>query len=256
MYLKKFGTVLISLVLVGVLFSPVFADHGTLNGDGISISADETEIKKDEPELDENGDPIIPEIEGEIGEDGYVVNLKMPTVDEFRVVVADECDFIEKITFKTRNELTGQLRVVKLEENPSSEELENSVGFCNLELIDVEESDIENVSFKLRIGRDELNENKYGKDSMTIFVLEDGKWQNIKTKRIDGDVDYYYYTAEVDNIGEGIFGFASKPPGILTITNALFCLGAVVGFAVLLGLGYFLVTRPAPASAKSKKESK
>jgi hypothetical protein len=258
MYMKKlvlyFAVVLSALVILSPIAS---ADDGTLNGDGISISEEETEIKQEVKTTDDEGNEIVPEVTGELLDDAYYVDLKMPGTDEFRVVVKGECEFIDKISFKTTAELTGRLKVAKLSENPSEKELKNSIGFCVVELVDVNTENIESMSLRLVASRDELTQSKFDKDSMSIFELVDGKWKRVQTKRVDGDAQNYYYNVDLKNIEtESVLAFASKTNELFSLRNLILCFGALVGFAVLLGLGYFLVTRPATSGSKGSKKDK
>ncbi|MBD3363323.1 hypothetical protein GF362_06420 [Candidatus Dojkabacteria bacterium] len=268
--------VILSIVLLLTLSSTnVTLADWTLDGEGVNVTATEEdqEDMDDEDEAgEEEGEDVEGEEEGEEGEEGeedeeevsipevrgevneeeeLVVDLDYAAGDEFKVVVSDVCEVVDKVTIKVAEDVDGQLVVTYTEDNPSDTEIEKNLGFCEFELLDIDEEVIESVNWKLMANRDELSEQDWDKDSMKLMLLKDGQWEAKDTERVDGDSDNYIYEAESDDLGDGVATLASSKSQLFTMKNGLYCLGSLVGLAVLLIIGYLLMGKS--EGGKSKK---
>lgn len=251
---SRFLLISVAIILgFSIAISPVFADSKMSNtSDEEIIEEVENEYEDSSDEVDEDleglegyeEDPNIPEIIGEVSEEeNLVVDLNFGDATEFRVVVSNECSVVEKVTLKTTEAVQGKLKIVGHDENPSENDLEKSLGFCEFELIDIDPEKVELISWKLIAEREDLSENDYDKDSLKLMVLEEGKWKSKDTNRVDGDSDNFIYKADSDSFGEGTMAFASAKNSFFSTRNVLYCIGSLVGLALLLIVGYSLIDK-------------
>jgi hypothetical protein len=152
--------------------------------------------------------------------------------------------------------VNGTIVVNGYDENQTGTELEESIGFCTFELIDITNEHFDSVVWKLKANRDKLVEMDFDRDDIGMLMLDGDKWDKVKTDRVDGDSENFLYEAETDNFGEGEIALAKVDGGIFTLRNILICLGTIFGLILLGAVVYALMNREDKDNPYKSTESK
>jgi len=163
------------------------------------------------------------------------------------------CESIERISIESKTSITGNIFIKKLEEKPDeAEELNNVYEYCEVELEDINENDIEVKEVRLRVPKSWLEDNDVSKGSISLFTLKDDDSWEVETTEEDNDTQiYYYYKSEASNfpywaVGQhngGLLGFLPS--------NAFYILLICCIFLIFLAVLMFIIS----SARESRREA-
>ncbi len=248
--MSKFGS---KIVIIGVFslffnfaiipFISVYADGGKVVSVVTPTITEQADINGaintgDEVENKDTG--FVVEVDGEEIEGGEKFVIEIEEKGTVILRVKSACSILSEISINTNEAISGEITVTSKEGNPTDVELKDSYGFCGIETQDLDFEKIDSISWRLTASRKDLSDKNIGKDDLAMKLFKDGKWEDVKTKRADGDTENYYYFAETDDFGEGMMALAIEKSTLFSLKNILLCLGGavillIVGVVIVLG---------------------
>lgn len=257
---KLFVGVLASLASVSFFSQSVLADY--------TIPAKQDEIEKEtstgeviDKEGNINGDAVsddktaednVVNLDIELKDDGSYVYIKSETAGVYRINVGSECNVVKSITITTKAAVDGRVIIKNLDANGTNVELKNAIGYCNFEVEGLNKDNVEKIDWKMKANREKLTETQVNKDNLKLMNFKDNKWNKVDTKREGGDSEFYFYTAQTQDFSDGKIALAEVNDGIFTKTNLLYCGASLIGLAVLLIIGYFLLGKREQGGSSAK----
>lgn len=196
-----------------------------------------------------DNDEVIFEIDGQ--EDGNSVTFDIKTEKAGSVVLKNlsVCKFLDSLKIKANKGIEAKIIFESRESNPTKVELEKSLGFCTIVAQNLNKSDIDLVEWNLKVNRKDLNDQNLKNELMSLVMFNNNKWNEVKTKKSDGNTESYTYVATSNTIESTDYSFAEFKSGLFTLTNILICLGSLFGL-IVLGLIIAYATQ-----SKDKKQS-
>jgi PGF-pre-PGF domain-containing protein len=185
--------------------------------------------------VEETDDEVVFSIEGKLDGDSMIFEVETDDAGSIVINPSEVCMFIDSIKIKSNEGVKFNIVFTKSESNPSKVDLEKSIGYCNVEVSDMDSKLIDEVEWNLKVNRKELNDQNLKNELMSLVKLENNKWSQIKTKKVDGNTESYMYVVSTDEVESGDYAFAEVKAGLFTLTNILICLGSLFGL-IILGL--------------------
>lgn len=243
---------LINIVIVIALFSAfallnVYAD-GTVkdNNGNVDIPGQQDSVDVRELENNKTEEEQIDELEGQIQNGLLNITLNYDEPAKFGIQTNEICQYLDNIVVETNSPFTGIIKVSGKLQNDTSE-VDKLVGVCRFKLEGFDNSFVEKVKWTLTLNRQELEEREISKDSISMYISDQGSWDKVKTTKSDeSNSEIIIYESETEDFKDGEIVIAQSKgifSDILTVDNIAYFIVSVVGLLVLVAIGYLLLKK-------------
>jgi PGF-pre-PGF domain-containing protein len=229
---RIFASIIAGFISFTLALTPAFAD---MNKPVVTEKVPTQTVVPEYTPKDNSDDEVIFNVDGKMVGDKLVFDIKTQGAGSILLNTSSVCSFVESVKIKTNRGIETKVGFAKLDKNPSETKLDKNIGFCNIDAEKMDAEAIEVVEWNLRVNRKELNDQNLKNELMSLVKLENNKWNQIKTKKTDGNTESYQYLASSDELESGDYSFAEVKSGLFTLTNVLICLGSLFGL-IILGL--------------------